>query len=638
MSLSREDSGFLVAIRSIAKSIGRRMFGDRVGLLIFLITMAAAMLLWRQVISINDNYTVANGLIALSQGRLHVPEATFGPSLGSPGMVYVDGRAYPRNFAHIFLSLPALWVLQAVSVIADLRIAIAGLWSGLLLEIAQTLGKLLPRERLWRIGGSITALIVFGLNAWMATLLVVEHLALLALQLTTIVLFALSAVLMYRILKQLHDQRIGFAAGLAVGLATPGLFWASIPKRHVLTAVLALTTLYFLVLSRDSLDYQSARRYRALAYFPIGITAWLNASEGLVLLIALVIVDLVTAPENSLRTLLTVGAVFVLSLLPMLITNTLVSGDPLTVPRMLPSYATQGEGVRFVGDTVWSAEGGTGGNGGTGNGGTGKSRIFTLIVSVIGEIARPFVRVIERGYVFLSFLGDGVRAIVNEPSKIYYTFFRSGYFGFHSSGAKGIAINLAFLESLPLAGVLFSAPIVLVHRFRQFGTLKTPQNHLNTPTRAADAFLVVYSFILVLLYIPRFPLHAMLTVRYIFPLFPLAIYAVARLPAIQTVVLNRSYVLGFTYAGSVLIGGQVALLVIFLQGYGVDEAMQGFALIGIGISGLLGIWGIFSAVFHNYERVGAVLVGLAAGFTTNLSGLIVFNFFGKGFILPIIPL
>lgn len=617
-------------VRPRIHTLGRAVFGDRRGLLVFLFAVAAAMLLWRTTVSINDNYTVINGLVAVSQGRPYVAAPTFGETLASPGMVRVDGRAVPRNFAHIVLSLPALWLLQGLELVADLRIAAAGLWSGLLLALGITVGDLAGRERAGRLVGSGVALVAFAANVAVATPLDPVHPAFLALQLTTVVVAGLCAVLVYRTLARLHDERVALTAGLAVALASPGLLWASIPKRHVLTAAFALVTLYALVRSREADQPHAARRFRALAYVPIGLTAWLHAAEGFALLLAVVVVDAATARHNDFRSLATVGAAFALSLVPMLVTNALVAGDPLTVPRMLPPYDSGSDAVRFV------SEGGGGGGSGSGGGTSGVPSILVPLVDATLRLAEPLLAALERALVFVTFIERGVDAATGQPSKLYHTFLRSGYVGTEGSGATGLAINLAFVEALPLAGAVVAVPVVAARRLRTVD-LASLRDRLAAPHATADLFAVAYGVVLTLVYLRRFPIHASITVRYIYPLFPLAIYAVTRLPAARAVVHERGRAIAFTYASGVLIGGQLTLLVVVANGYGVDEAMQGYALLAVAVAGLLAAWSLATALGRCEHRVGAVLFGLAGAATTNVVCLVAYYYFGRAFLLPLVP-
>lgn len=616
----------------------RVVFGDRRGLFVCLLAALAATVGWRTVVTITDNYTVLNGLVALSEGHVVVREAVFGPSLQTPGMVSGRGGPVARNYAHIVLSLPALWLLQAVAAVADLTVALVGIWSLLLLATVVVAGDILEHGRLARLAGSGLALVAFVVGVALATPIDQPHLALLAMQTTTVAVAGLSATLLYRLVALLHDDRTGFAAGVALAIASPGVLWATIPKRHVLTAAFALATCYWLVRSRAT--GRSARRFHALAYVPVGLAAWLNASEGLVLLAALVVVDLATLPRVDARRLAVVAGAFICSLLPLVVTNLLVAGDLLTTPRMLPPYGPGGGGnIRFGGGSVGGGGGssagggggGAGGGGGSGAGGGGGGGVS------LAPLFGLFAESLSRLSVFTGFLTDGVRAVVATPTKLYHAFLRSGYVATQATGATGLAINLAFLEALPIAGTLIALPVLAVRRART-AELAEFRASLATPARTADAFALGYAILITLVYIPRLPLHAMLTVRYVYPLFPLALYAVARLPAARAVVNERSFLLAFTYAGGVAIGGQLTVIVVVLADYGASETLQAYALLALGLAALLAGWSVAAALGRRVSRLGAVLFGLAGACATNVVGVFVFHFFGESFLLPFVPL
>lgn len=591
----------------------RVVFGDRRGLFVCLLAALAATVGWRTTVTITDNYTVVNGLVALSEGHVVVREAVFGSSLQTPGMVAGQGGPVARNYAHIVLSLPALWLLQAIDAVADLTVALVGIWSLLLLATVVVAGDVRESGRLARLAGSGVAVVAFVVGVTLATPLDQPHLALLAMQTTTVAVAGLSATLLYRLVALLHGERAGLAAGVALAIASPGVLWATIPKRHVLTAAFALATCYWLARSRTT--GQSARRFHALAYVPVGLTAWLNAAEGLVLLAALVAVDFLTLPRLDVRRLALVAGAFICSLLPLVVTNLLVAGDPLTTPRMLPPYGPDGGGdIRF-------------GGGSTGDGG---SLPFAPLLTPVAEVLTPL-------RVFTGFLTDGLRAVVTAPEKLYHTFLRSGYVATQNTGSTGLAINLAFLEALPIAGALVALPVLAVRRARTL-ELAGIRASLATPARTADAFALGYAILITLVYIPRLPLHAMLTVRYVYPLFPLALYAVARLPAARVAVHEQATLLAFTYAGGVAIGGQLTVLVVVFAEYGASETLQAYALLALGLAALLAGWSVAAALGRHATRTGAVLFGLAGACASNVIGVFLFQFFAESFLLPFVPL
>ncbi|MDF9745570.1 hypothetical protein [Natrinema salsiterrestre] len=618
----------------VARRLGRLVFGDYGGVFVFLLTCTAAMVLWRTTYSINDNLTVANGLVALSEGHLHVDTPTYGETLETPGMAKYNGKAYPRNFAHIVFALPFLWVLDGVAAVADVRIALAALWSLSMFATVSVGGRLVGRHEWGHLLGGVLALGSFVGSVSVATPLLVDHHAYLALQLATLVAAAVSAVVIYRLLSRLYSADVGLAAGVAAGVASPALVWATIPKRHVLTALFALLTLFCLYRSREAGRIATYRRYRAAAYVPVGLTAWLNAAEGIVLLIAIVVADFVTARENGVRTLATVAAGFFVSLVPFFLTNYLISGGPFTPPRMLDRYGSDAIGARVTGGGTASSSGG--GGGGTGGGGTGSG----ILGGLIGDAAAPLISTIDRALLFTQFLSHGLEAIQREPGRLYHTFVRSGYLEFSSPGATGLAINVAFLEALPIAGALVAAPVVAIRAVVNRVVGSGSPAFRSRPVFAADVFVVIYGVLITLLYIYRLPLHAMLTVRYVYPLFPLAIYVIARLRWVRATVSERPLWLAFSYAGAVLIGGQLILITVVMRDYTADETIQGIALLAITITTAVGLWSLLAAFDRTNTSVGAILLGLGSGLTSLLMAAFAFLLFGRaaGYVLPMVPL
>lgn len=634
--------------------VGRAVFGDRTGLFVFLFVLAGSMLAWRTTVTINDNYTVVNGLVALADGHLHVTDPVYGGTLDTPGMVEIDGRAYPRNVAHIVFALPFLWLVQAVTAVVDLRVAIAAGWSLLLLGTCLVGGQLSGYERESQVGGSLLALVAFGLGVALATPLPHELLALVALQLATMVAASFLAVLVYQLLARMHDRRIGLAAGLATGLASPFLFWASVPKRHVLTAAFAVASIYLFYRSREA-EGPSATTFRLLAYVPGGLTAWLNAAEGMVLLLAVGLVDLLTARRTTLRTLVGILAAVLVSLVPFFVTNFLISGDPLAPPRILPDYGT-GRIPNFIevpdrGSGPPATETATPEATETATATPAEAVTSTLTETAtatateittstssgdvggsstggVGGVVRDFVDSLLESLTLFVFMWRGLQSILFDPEHAYRVFVRSGYVAFGSRGATGLAVNLSFLESLPFAGALVAAPIAAYRGFR---------TDVSSPKVATDLLVVVYGVLLTLLYVHRLPVHATLTVRYLIPVFPLAIYGVVRLPWVRAALQQDGATAAFAYAGGVLVGGQLLAAAVVLVDATPDEAIQGFALLLLGFATALAGWSLASGLGYRNTRLGAMLLGLTGAFTTNTMLLVVFYFFGLAFALPVIP-
>ncbi|PSP88529.1 hypothetical protein BRC90_07265 [Halobacteriales archaeon QS_4_69_34] len=588
-------------VHEIGVRLGRSVFGDRVGAAIFLGACCFLPLYWRVGVFITDTYTVANTLVAVADGHLFVERAVYGPGLDAPWMHLVDGRAYGRNYGQVVFTLPFLWTLEAVAAVTDLRIALAGGVSLLVLALSVQVGVLAGRRRAFALLGSAAALAFFAVNATVATPLDPRWFALAALQASTMVAAALVGVVLYRLLARLHNRRVGTVAGVLAVLATPVGFWASLPKRHVLVALLALCTFYALFRSRDAAGSRRALRFRALAYVPVGLTAWVLAPEALVLFAALAAVDLPTARSNDPRTLLAVGAVFALSLVPFFLTNVLIAGNPIRSPMLLPSYEG---GVVSTPGSAPSVFGGP---------------VLSQAVAAVTRLGSTFAR--------------GFAVAIGHPGRLVETFVRSGYVEGVAVRDGGEAINLALLESAPVLGALLALPALVAVRRPDRATI---ERWFRSPAGTTDALAGMYVLGLTLFYLPRLPLHAQITVRYLLPLFPVLLYVVTRVPAIRNA-MTCTRTFAWTFAGSSLLGGQLLLAGLALAEPTLGEAVQVHAWLGLVVALAVGGWAVVvTATDRHCDRLGAVCLGMAAGsglVFLVLSGVSHFSYAGD-FALP----
>ncbi|SDM94310.1 hypothetical protein SAMN04487949_2928 [Halogranum gelatinilyticum] len=606
----------------------RAVFGDEYGLLLFLGAFAFFGLSWRLGVLVNDNYTLANALYNLANGHLAVVDVVYGPESGAtPGMVSSNGTRYGRNYGQLVVSLPVVYALRGLALVADLRLVVVGLWSASLLGFGWLAGRVVGRETLGAVVGSTVALVAFGFNVAVATDLPTRWASLLALQITSMAAAALTAVLLYRLLTRLHDRRVGIAAGAAVALATPVGFWATVPKRHTYVAMLVLATVYGFYRSRAAVEPAEARRFRALTYAVVGLTAWVQAAEAFVLFVALVVVDLATAASNSRRDLGVVGVAFGLSLLPFMLTNLLVAGNPFQPPRLLPRFQP-GDSVSATGNHGLGVDPSGGSDGGQAAG-EGSSTGWRRVVGLVERSTLEAVSQVGR---LGGYLGQGIGAAL-EADRLYRVFVRGGYLESVASRDGGRAINLSVLESAPL----FAALVVLPR-----AVLAWIRDHRSTGRRdavvATDWFVAVFSLLFTVFYIHRLPLHAMITVRYLVPMMPLLVYGVARLAAVRDL-LESPWTVGFAYGLTVLVGSQLLLAVFVVEDVTLGEAVQVHAWLNLAAAGGLAAWLVFEKRLPDrVAPVGSGLLGVVAGVTTNfllLSGLFYFAL-PDGFVLPVV--
>ena len=604
--------------RAVSDTIRSVVFGDGYGLALFLGGLCYFMLYWRIGIFITDNNAIATTLLNVAGGHLDLVQAPYGAGLESPG-TYVSGeRVYGRNYGVVFAALPILWLLDGAAAIADVRIVLVALWSVLVIGWTATLAGVSGNR--WVLpAGSVVATGIFVASLTVATPIAPLAHPVIALQLLTMIATALSGVVLYRLLAAIHRRRVGLVAGSAALLATPLAFWASLPKRHAFTVVLLVATGYALYLSRTAGSEtastgRSAVIYRALAYAAVGLLAWVHAAEALLVFLMLVVVDLPTAPSNDRRSLGFVTGAFLLSLVPFFLTNLLISGNPIEPPRLLTPYgADPGSGL---------------GGGGGPTGGFFSNNILG--------------RILAKGISIVTALGtnlfEGLVVLTTDVTRVSQTFVRSGFIPEVAEDESGLAISLTVLESAPLLAAAIGLPVVVGKRLRAdgFGRIRT---HLQTPAGAVDAFFLGTAVLFTLLYMPRLPLHAQVTVRYLHPVFAVGVYGVVRLAATREAVTDHLRTALWTYTGAVLIGGQLVVAFLAITGPTLGEAVQFHALLSLGTATVLGLWmlgaSVSDAVPRSYGAVAFALAAAAGTLFVLLSGLDYFDYAGQ-YMLPVV--
>lgn len=591
----------------------RGLFGDRVGCLVFLASLCLFLGLWRTAFLLNDSYTIANGLSAVAHGDIALTTAEYG-TLHSPGTNFYEGSRFARNYGVIVLSLPFLWAIQALSAVADPRIALVACWSLLVFATIILLGREIGARRLSTVVGGGLVAVLFLVNVALARPLELVAPHLLALQLFHMTVAAFAGTLAYRLLTATDGRRLGLAAATVVVGGTPLAFWASVPKRHVVTATVALAVALALLYSRDR-EHRWAVEARALCYVLIALLAWIHAPEALVVFLVFFVVDVPTAPSNNPRTVALLAGVFLLALLPLFVTNMLITGDPLTVPRMLRSVNANAD-ISLTGSTS------SGGGGGTSSDSGGTALPTFLLVGL--ALLRSALAPLEK---LLSLISKGFTALVTEPNDTYRVLVRSGYISSLSQRAQDTAAaNLSLLESAPLlAAVVAAVP-------SGFRTASDCLDRRSLPggITSADVFLGLFAVALTLIYIGSLPLHAQVTARYLFPVTPAVACLVVRLPPIRRALDSHLEWMLWTALGGVLIGGQFVLVALLALDVARGEAFQFHALLGLAVATLLAVWCLVGSITDRFDRAGAALLGATTAVATIFVCLAAVEYFGLG--------
>jgi hypothetical protein len=645
-----------------AREFARLVFGDRYGVVLFLATLAFVATYWRIGIFITDSYAIANALVNVADGHLAVTEITYSITLGSqPGLWYSNGAVYGRNYAHVFASLPVLWVLQGLTALFDPRLVLVAGYTGLVFGTFDQLGRLTDQHRRFALVGGLVAVVFFAWNAAVAPPLDEKWLAFAALQITAMLATAFVGVVLYRLLAHVHGRRLGLLVGFAVVVASPVGFWASLPKRHVFSSLAVVSVLAAFYFARVADSERRRTGFRALCYVCIALLAWLHALEALVIFAAFVPVDLATSPSRRPKHLAVVGVVFLVALSPFLLTNLAITGSPLEPPRSLDPFsgqvdplasdpsgggtptATPGQqtpaGTNATNATTapgtatsTPSAGATPPPGGDGDSSDAPGPIATFLstlVALAGAVVSGTLWALGRGW---SFIDTGITVLLSDHERLYYTFVRSGRIpvGVDYAINQQEAVDLALLEVAPLLAGLLGLVGAAGRRIHHVSTPRTIVRSLASPIRQTDILATVMTLAFVLANLERLPLHAQLTVRYLVPIFPLGLYGVARLEAVQRVARTDWRWLVGPFLAVAGIAGAGLLLAHARFGLAIGEAMQLHALLALVSGAMLGGWALIAGVRPDTDpRLGAVALSIPAALTTLFllfSGLLYFQY------------
>lgn len=601
------------------ETLTRVLFGGRPGLALFCGSLALFALTWRVGVLFNDIGLFPTMLEYMADGKLSfgTPEDF---DFGYPGMHHRNGEVYGRAYGLVAPALPVLLLLEATEPLVSHTWLTAFGWSALVLATGALAGDHFGQRRRGLAAGGAAAAVALLANAWFYKPLGTD-LELVALQGVTMVAGAVVVVGVYRLLADRHGTTVGLLGGVTALLGTPVTVWATTPKRHTLTAMFVVLALFAFARSRnDGRTVREQTAYRGAAYAAAGLLAWVHAPEGFTLFAALALVDVPTAPRNDTPTLAAVSGLFALSLVPFFVTNTLVSGNPVLPPHFLDAYSggslanAAGGGADATASTANSGATGSGGDGGAAS--TGGSWLVGVVGAVVAvgqsavAKADPAVALVERGVdMYLS----GSVVLATEPERVFRTFVRWG--GSASATQMTLflndATNLSVIESAPVVVGMVALPLR-----RRVAKLRSGTLTLRDSVDPVDLVVVVFSLLFACLYINRLPVRLMVTVRYLHPLYPVAVYGLFRLPQVRSLLVTqtRSAVLG--YEATVLLGLPLSYGALLLFETTNGRVVQSLGLVSLAVATVLVVSLLAGTRDERADPVAAGAFGAAVGVTT----------------------
>lgn len=616
-------------LRRCTKALDRVLFGDRLGFTVFLVTVLFVGSVWRMDFAINDNETLANGVQALSNGHLALVDPQFGGENGvAPGTKYHDGARYAREYGLVVPATIIALVFQGLSQVFSLGVLIVGAWCLVLLLVVRALTRDARYRDEIRLAGTLGVLVLFAANVALATPVETGEIPLLALQVWTMLCCGLVAAVTYRLFELELPQPVAASVGVGVVVGTPVGFWASTPKRHVVVTLAVLVAAYAFA-RRPSVAGLRGRLLRTVPYGGAALLAWVHPGDGAILFAAVAVVDVLFGDSYDRTQAALASGVFLLALLPFIVTNYLVTGNPVRPPQFLPQYTGQplagteaNAAAGAVGGTSPGTEDGGSSAPGSSSGGFSPGLFFRSLVAIGLSAIDTAAGFVGRAR---NYAEGTLSVFINTPHLVFQTFVRSGYIERAAARGANFSYNLSYLESMPLSG---TAAVGAVHALRDSTPVQSLRRNRNVlfrdatgPNRAL-AFAVVYFSLMVLFYQQRLPLHATLTVRYLVPTMPLALYLALRLPALRDVLVSRYRTVGLAWAMTVLVGGELLAGVSALSSLSVGESVQLHALLALAMGAAITIWCIVATLdvpwppTETRGRTGAVILGATAGTTT----------------------
>ncbi|WP_123537725.1 hypothetical protein [Halosimplex salinum] len=611
-------------VAEFGATLTRTLFGGRPGLALFCGSLALFVLTWRVGTFFNDIGLYEAMLRRMADGHL-----SFGPPGGLdeayPGMHIRDGEVYGRGYGLAALALPVLWGLELLDPLVELRWLVVVGWSALLVATGVLVGEQVGRRRRGlAAGGALAALALVG-NGWFFKPFVVD-LSTFALQLVTMLASAVVVVAVYRLLADRHGTTVGLLGGATVLLGTPVAFWATTHKRHAVAAMFVVIAVYAFARSRrDEESHRSRIAFRAGAYACAGLLAWVHAPEGFTLLGALVVVDLPTARRNDAWTLAVVGLALALSLVPYFATNALVSGNPLLPPHFLDPYsggslADLADGAANGGEGSEVAGGGAAGGGATGGGaadGTGSSGgVIAVAAGAVAALVRPVLdgvdSIVPLARRAIGMYVSGFVTLFTEPGRLFDTFVRWGSKDYDKTTLffDG-GTNLSVLESAPVLAALAALPLR-----RRVDEIRSGGRRLRDAADPVDLLVIVTTALFVCLYINRLPVFVQLTVRYLHPLYPLAVYGLFRIPRVRSILTARTSATVLSYEATLLLGAPLSVGAMFVFETTKGDVVQALGLASLAVAAVLALALLASPRDERAEAVAAGAFGAAVGAVT----------------------
>lgn len=303
---------------------------NQISLLLFFISMflftsfaGTRLFLSDEGIVLDQFYNLINGSLALKIAKINVNNGIF---------MTIGNNLYGKfSYSLPILSLPTYYILKLIDSFFGAHLFLLQLWAvsgGLVIFL---IGKI-RNIKYATAGGIVAYFILLTSNLYFFKPIYFPMWGeLLSIEFTNIMISSFLILIIYLFFKNFFSNKIALFVSFFIIFATPIPFYAITLKHHALTLLLTLLSFYFFYISYEKKD----NKFIYLAYISAGLCIWTRILDGSVLLASLLLTDFLIF-RRSIKYISSISIVIILSLLPFLIFNYLLLGNPFSIIESIP--------------------------------------------------------------------------------------------------------------------------------------------------------------------------------------------------------------------------------------------------------------------------------------------------------------
>lgn len=311
-------------IKKTGERIWELIVSNKNSVLIFLISFFTLTIFATMRLYLTDEAVILDQFYNLLRGSLSLD--TF--KINVKGIYLVlNNHAYGKfSYSLPILSLPVYYILRTMDFIYGAHLFLLQLWalSGGIIAYFVARTKKIKYAELF---GVFSYFILIAVNMYyFKPIYFPKWGEWLSIEFTNIIITSLMAVLVYLFFKKFFSNKIAFFASLFVIFATPISFYAITLKHHTLSLFLTMLAFYFFYRKLE----KNNDKYSYLAYIAAGLCIWTRILDGMVLLAALLVTDVLVL-RRGFKYLVTILIIIIISLIPFFTFNYLILGSPFSI-------------------------------------------------------------------------------------------------------------------------------------------------------------------------------------------------------------------------------------------------------------------------------------------------------------------